>query len=87
MPIFGQTTSNCDQIVEREQIERNAAGLCWREGLWGPCAAHGSSAPPLWDLGSCWHRGLRVLALLLPSCQVGVVVRIFLPTENVRKQK
>ena len=73
MPIFGQTASNCDQIVDRERIERNAAGLCWREGLWTPSAAHGSSPPPLWDLGSCWHRGLCVLPLFLPSCQVSVV--------------
>ena len=77
MPIFGPTTSDCDQIVDRERIERNATGLSWREGLWTPCAAHGSSPPPLWDLGSCWHRGLRVLPLLLPSCQVAVV-KIFL---------
>ena len=86
MPIFGQTTSNCDQIVEREQIERNAAGLSWREGLWTPCAAHGSSAPPLWDLGSSWHRGLRVLALFLPSCQVAVV-KIFSAGRKYKKIK
>ena len=77
MPIFGPKTSDCAQIVDRERLERNATGLSWREGLWTPCAAHGSSPPPLWDLGSCWHRGLRVLPLLLPSCQVAVV-KIFL---------